>query len=161
MQKLAGYLNTGFNPDAADMRQEIRQLLFKYAYTATKYILEKSQEFARDNDKKLMIILFDPYGATRQLLNGEPRIDQEIVDFLEKNNFNYFDMNMVHVEDYQSFNLSQEEYYQRYFIGHYSPTGNHFFAFSIKPRIVEWLDPPPFTYRKSSTLPIDFKDYLE
>ena len=60
MQKLAGYLNTGFNPDAADMRQEIRQLLFKYAYTATKYILEKSQEFARDNDKKLMILMGPP-----------------------------------------------------------------------------------------------------
>ncbi len=153
MQQLAGYLDTVFNPDAEDMRQEIRQLLSKYAYSATKFILKKSKEFARDNDKKLMIILFDPYGATRQLLNDEPRVDQEIVDFLEENHFNYFDMNQVHAEDYKIFKLSQEEYYQRYFIGHYNPMGNHFFAFSIKPRIVEWLDPPPFTYRKSNTLP--------
>ena len=161
MQRLAGYLNTGFNPNAKDMRQEIRQLLHKYAYTATKYILKKSQEFARDNNKKLMIILFDPYGATRQLLNGEPRIDQEIVDFLEDKQIQYFDMNKVHAEDFKHFKLSQDEYYQRYFIGHYNPRGNHFFAFSIKPRIVEWLDPPPFTYRKSNTLPIDFNNYLE
>ena len=161
IQKLAGYLNTGFNPNAEDMRQEIRQLLHKYAYTATKYILKKSQEFARDNNKKLMIILFDPYGATRQLLNGEPRIDQEIVDFLEDKQIQYFDMNKVHAEDFKYFKLSQDEYYQRYFIGHYNPRGNHFFAFSIKPRIVEWLDPPPFTYRKSNTLPIDFNNYLE
>jgi hypothetical protein len=161
MQRLAGYLNTGFNPNAEDMRQEIRQLLHKYAYTATKYILKKSQEFARDNNKKLMIILFDPYGATRQLLNGEPRIDQEIVDFLEDKQIQYFDMNKVHAEDFKHFKLSQDEYYQRYFIGHYNPMGNHFFAFSIKPRIVEWLDPPPFTYRKSNTLPIDFNNYLE
>lgn len=161
MQRLAGYLNTGFNPNAEDMRQEIRQLLHKYAYTATKYILKKSQKFARDNNKKLMIILFDPYGATRQLLNGEPRIDQEIVDFLEDKQIQYFDMNQVHAEDFKHFRLSQDEYYQRYFIGHYNPMGNHFFAFSIKPRIVEWLDPPPFTYRKSNTLPIDFNNYLE
>ena len=161
MQRLAGYLNTGFNPNAEDMRQEIRQLLHKYAYTATKYILKKSQEFARDNNKKLMIILFDPYGATRQLLNGEPRIDQKIVDFLEDKQIQYFDMNKVHAEDFKHFKLSQDEYYQRYFIGHYNPMGNHFFAFSIKPRIVEWLDPPPFTYRKSNTLPIDFNNYLE
>jgi hypothetical protein len=161
MQRLAGYLNTGFNPNAEDMRQEIRQLLHKYAYTATKYILKKSQEFARDNNKKLMIILFDPYGATRQLLNGESRIDQEIVDFLEDKQIQYFDMNKVHAEDFKHFKLSQDEYYQRYFIGHYNPMGNHFFAFSIKPRIVEWLDPPPFTYRKSNTLPIDFNNYLE
>jgi hypothetical protein len=161
IQKLAAYLNTDFIPDAVDMRQEIRQLLFKYAYAATKYILKKSREFARNNDKKLMIILFDPYGSTRQLLNGEPRVDREIVDFLEENNFNYFDMNLVHAADYKKFNLSQEAYYQRYFIGHYNPTGNHFFAFSLKPRLVEWLDPPPFTYRKSNTLPVDFKGYLE
>ena len=161
MQKLAGYLNTGFNPDAENMRQEIRQLLIKYAYATTKYILKKSKEFARNNDKKLMIILFDPYGSTSQLLNAEPRVDQEIVDFLEENHFNYFDMNQVHAEDYKIFKLSQEEYYQRYFIGHYNPMGNHFFAFSIKPRIVEWLDPLPFTYRKSDTLPVDFKGYLK
>jgi len=161
MQKLAGYLNTGFNPNTEDMRQEIRKLLHKYAYTASKYILKKSHEFARNNNKKLMIILFDPYGATRQLLNGKPRIDQEIVDFLEENQINYFDMNLVHAEDFKHFKLSQEKYYQRYFIGHYNPMGNHFFAYSIKPRIVEWLDPPPFTYRKSNTLPIDFNNYLE
>ena len=161
MQRLAGYLNTDFNPNAEDMRQEIRQLLHKYAYTATKYILKKSQEFARENNKKLMIILFDPYGATKQLLNGEPRIDMEIVDFLEDKQIQYFDMNQVHAEDFKHFRLSQDEYYQRYFIGHYNPMGNHFFAFSIKPRIVEWLDQPPFTYRKSNTLPIDFNNYLE
>jgi hypothetical protein len=161
MQQLAGYLDTEFNQSAEDMRKEIRQLLFKYAYTATKYILSKSMVFARENNKKLMVILFDPGGAMRQVLNGKPRVDQEIVDFLEENHFNYFDMNRVHGEDYKAFNLSQEEYYKRYFIGHFNPRGNHFFAFSIKPRIVEWLDPPPFTYRKSNTLPIDFKGYLE
>jgi len=161
MLKLAGYLNTGFNPNAQDMRKEIRQLLLNYAYTATKYILKKSQEFARDKNKELMIIIFDPYGAMRQLMNGEDRNDQVIVDFLEKNHFNYFDMNQEHVEDYKKFKLSQEEYYQRYFIGHYNPRGNHFFAYSIKPRIVGWLDPPPFTYRKTSTLPTDFEIYLK
>ncbi len=161
MQKLAGFLQTEFNPLAENMRQEIRQLLLKYAYAATKYILGKGEEFARNNDKKLMIILFDPGGATRQLLEGEPRADQEIVDFLEENNFNYFDMNLVHAEDFKIFRLSREEYYQRYFIGHYNPMGNHFFAFSIKSRIVGWLDPPPFTYQKSSGLPSDFKGYAE
>lgn len=161
MHKLAGFLNTGFDPKAKDMRKEIRQLLFNYAYTATKYILKKSLEFARVNDKELMIIIFDPYGATRQLMNGEDRNDQEIVNFLEKNHFNYFDMNQVHAEDYKNFKLSQEEYYKRYFIGHYNPTGNHFFAFSIKSRIADWLDPPPFTYRKSSTFPSDFENYLK
>lgn len=60
------------------------------------------------------------------MLRDEPRVDQEIVDFLEANDFNTFDMNRVHVEDYKNFNLDVSAYYKRYFIGHYNPTGNHF-----------------------------------
>ena len=161
LKKLAGYLQAEFDPDTENLREEVGHLLNRYAYAATKYILKKSSEFAQKNDKKLMIIVFDPGGAMKQLLNGQARVDQEIVDFLEENNFNYFDMNLVHAEDYKIFNLSNEEYYDRYFIGHYNPMGNHFFAFSLKPRLVDWLDPPPFTYRKTNTLPIDFKEYLE
>jgi hypothetical protein len=51
--------------------------------------------------------------------------------------------------------------FRRYFIGHYNPAGNHFFAFSIKPKLVEWLNPKPLTYNKSGQQMIDFKGYLE
>jgi hypothetical protein len=37
-------------------------------------------------------------------------------------------------------------YRRRYFIGHYSPSGNHLFAFAIKDTVVNWLDPKPVTY---------------
>jgi hypothetical protein len=161
MKKLAGFLETGFDPEAGDLPAEVGKLLDKYAYAATRYILQKSMAFARAHDKKLMILLFDPYGAMRQLLNGQPRTDQEIVDFLEEKGFNYFDMNLVHLEDYQDFNLSIEDYYDRYFIGHYNPRGNHFFAYSLKPRLVEWLDPKPFTYQLGAKPSIDFEGYLE
>ena len=151
MKQLAGYLDTEFNSDAENLQTEIGKLLNRYAYAATRYILQKTREFANENSKKLMLVLFDPYGAMQQLLKGEPRIDQEIVDFLEKSDFNYFDMNLVHVEDY----------YKRYFIGHYNPRGNHFFAYSIKPRVVEWLNPKPFTYQVGDSQSIDFNGYLE
>ena len=36
---------------------------------------------------------------------------------------------------------------KQYFIGHYNPRGNHFFAYSIKDKVVGWLDPKPITYR--------------
>ena len=49
---------------------------------------------------------------------------------------------------------------KRYFIGHYSPAGNHFFAFSLKDRIVPWLDPPPITYRQDKRRMVDFQGYL-
>ena len=70
-------------------------------------------------------------------------------------------MNLVHAEDFKSFNLSVNDYFKRYFIGHYNPSGNHFFAYSIKDRIIEWLDPKPITYTDSERRMIDFKGYLQ
>ena len=73
-----------------------------------------------------MVLLLDPSGAMDQLLRGETRPDQEIVDYLKANQFRYFDMNEVHAAEYRSFNLDVPCYYKRYFIGHYNPTGTHF-----------------------------------
>jgi hypothetical protein len=49
---------------------------------------------------------------------------------------------------------------KQYFIGHYNPRGNHFFAYSIKQKVVEWLDPRPITYRQSEPDSVDFRGYL-
>ena len=37
-----------------------------------------------------------------------------------------------------------------YYIGHYKPRGNHFFAFAVKDAIVEWLEPKPIAYREGA-----------
>lgn len=74
---------------------------------------------------------------------------------------NYINMNLVHIEDFKSFNLSIDAYFQRYFIGHYNPAGNHFFAYSIKDRCVEWLDPKPITYEENARRMTEFKGYLQ
>ena len=82
------------------------------------------------------------------------------MDYLASEKFDYFDMNEVHLRDLKKFNLPYEEYLKQYFIGHYSPRGNHFFAYSIKDTVVNWLDPKPITYRKPDPQSIDFKGYL-
>ncbi len=48
----------------------------------------------------------------------------------------------------------------RYFIGHYKPAGNHFFAYSLKNTIVNWLDPKPITYQHDNSKQIGFRGYL-
>jgi hypothetical protein len=108
-----------------------------------------------------MIVLFDPYRVTNSLMTTGKRFDTTIVDFLEKSHYTYFDMNVVHQKDYKNFNLGLGDYYKRYFLGHYNPTGNHFFAFSIKGKIVEWLNPKPITYERSDKKWVDFKGYLQ
>jgi len=147
------------NPDS--LHDNVTRLLDKYGFAATIYILNKAADFARAYGKKLLVVLFDPYNVTRSLLVNGTRYDQEIVDYLRQNNFNYFDMNLVHAEDFKSFNLSIEDYYKRYFIGHYNPGGNHFFAMSIKEKVIDMLDPKPVTYQKTEQKMVDFEGYLD
>ena len=161
LKTLSKHLKCPVDFDGDSLRPSVAKLLEKYSFEATKYILIKAKEFVRTNDKNLMVIVFDPYGVTRPLLQEANRYDQEIVDFLNENDIDYIDMNLVHVDDFKSFDLSINDYFKRYFIGHYSPAGNHFFAFSIKDRIVGWLDPKPITYEDPSRRMTNFKGYLQ
>jgi hypothetical protein len=135
-------------------------LLDRYSLRATRFILGKVCEFARQERKKLMVVLFDPYRAMIEMRQNGPRYDQEIVDYLKNEKVNYFDMNEVQLADFQQSKLAYPDYMKQYFIGHYNPAGNHFFAYSIKDRMVEWLDPKPVTYRNADPQTIDFKGYL-
>ncbi len=162
LKQLGNHLNRPLDLGTDPLpRTTVSSLLDAYSFAATKAILKKARAFADEQDKKLMVILFDPYRVTRTLLEGGTRYDQEIVDFLHENEFMVFDMNLVHCEDYKSFNLSVSDYFKRYFIGHYNPAGNHFFAYSIKDLVVDWLDPKPLPYRNTTQGIIDFKGYLQ
>jgi hypothetical protein len=143
------------NPDASGppvtrMQAQAAALLNRYAQRGTVFVLDKARAFANQNRKKLLIVLFDPYGAMNQMKLGMPRNDQETVDYLAKEKMDYFDMNEVHLRDFKKYNLSWNEYLEQYFIsispgilGHYNPHGNHFFAYSIKRKVVDWLSPRP------------------
>jgi hypothetical protein len=161
IRKLAACLNFPIDwSQEATLRSQAGQLLDRYSLRATGFVLDKVRAFTRQNGKKLLVVLFDPGRVLPQLVQGRSRYDQEIVDFLQENGFTYFDMNVVHAEDFKSFRLTYEQYRQRYFIGHYNPSGNHFFAYSIKNKVVEWLDPKPITYQKLDPQSVDFRGYL-
>ncbi|MFN0127169.1 MAG: hypothetical protein ACKV19_10855 [Verrucomicrobiales bacterium] len=146
---------------AQPSRGVVGQLLNRYGFAATKRILAKTKDFAERNGKKLLVVLFDPAGVMRPLAEGKPRYDQEVVDFLREKQFRFFDMNIVHVEDFKSFKVPFDQYQERYFIGHYSPAGNHFFAHSIRDTVVEWLDPKPITYENKDERWTTFEGYLQ
>ncbi len=142
------------------LKPSLAKLRNTYAFAATKYILDKSRRFAAENGKKLLVVHFGPYDAMRTLIESGTRYDQEVVDYLKQNGFRYFDMNEVHVEDFKPFKLSLDDYMRRYFNGHYNPAGNHFFAYSIKGNIVDWLEPKPMPYRTDAQRMIDFREYV-
>jgi hypothetical protein len=138
----------------------IDRLLNGYGFAATKMILTKAKDFADRSGKQLLVVLFDPSRVMRPLVAGKPRYDQVIVNFLVEHRFRYFDMNVVHVQDFKSFSVPFDQYLKRYFIGHYNPAGNHFFAYAIKDTVIDWLDPKPITYQNQSEREITFENYL-
>ncbi|HMB00943.1 MAG TPA: hypothetical protein VKS21_08145 [Spirochaetota bacterium] len=162
ISRLAAILGVALDPKAKKdtVKRQLKRLSDSYAFRATAFILERLRTFCADKRKKLLLICFDPE-VTWSLIKGKPRYDQEFIDWLEHNSFDYFDMNLIHREDYKKFNLSLADYRKRYFVGHYNPAGNHFFAFSIKDKLINWLNPAPVTYRKlNNRQSINFKGYL-
>ena len=142
------------------MQATANNLKNKYSFEATKCILKKAQTFCENHGKELMLVHFDPSNVFIPMTRGESRYDREVIDFIKQNNFRFFDMNEVHLEDFKKFSISLDEYMDRYFIGHYKPMGNHFFAYSIKDEIVDWLDPKPITYIQNGDPLIRFEEYL-
>ncbi len=161
ISKLASRLNypVDWSQESA-LHQQVGELLDMYSLRATQFILAKAREFSTENAKKLLVILFDPYRAMAEMQKGGTRYDQEIVDYLDKEKFDFFDMNEIHLRDFKKYSVPFDEYMKVYFIGHYNPRGNHFFAYSVKDTVVKWLDPKPITYRKPNSESIDFKGYL-
>ena len=161
VSRLAVRLNYALDwSQESTLPRQAGELLDKYSLSATEHILGKARDFARQNKKKLLVVLFDPGRVLPEMRTSGTRYDQQIVDYLTKEKFDFFDMNDVHLRDFQNYKLSFADYMKLYFIGHYNPRGNHFFAYSIKNKVVEWLDPKPITYQKRDPQSVDFKGYL-
>jgi len=126
-----------------------------YALKSTEYILDKLRSWLDDQGKKLMVLLSYSEGRIPLYIRHEPRFDQPLLDYLERNNLATIDFLGKHAEDFKMYNLSLEDYIARYYIqpagaavfGHYNPLGNLFCAFSMKNELVDWLDPKPPAYR--------------
>jgi hypothetical protein len=146
--------------EASELRPQARALLDRYSLEATQFVLGKARDFAAQNHKKLLVVLFDPSRAMSEMRQSGTRYDQPVVDYLKKEGFLYFDMNEVQLRDFARYKIPYNEYRQLYFVGHYNARGNHFFAYSIKDTIVNWLDPKPVPYQKQDEESIDYKGYL-
>ena len=143
------------------MQVQAEALLNRYGQRATLFILDKARVFARQNDKKLLVVL----NQTTDMGRSSARDDQEILDYLVKEKFDYFDMNAVSLQDYQNAKsvLSYADYEKQYQVngfGHYNPLGNHRFAYAIKDTVVQWLDPKPIPYQQPDAQTVNFEGYL-
>jgi hypothetical protein len=147
LQKIADTMDlpTDFSSPEATSSTAL-ELLKTCGLRASMNIVDKARDFTRSKGKKLMLLLSFMAEDVVDACNGLPRFDQPFVDHLNENDHLYVDTLRKHVEEFRTFRLSPAQYVSRYYIEHYNPRGNHFFAFAVKDAIVDWLEPKPPTY---------------
>ena len=168
IERLAEVLDFPFDWGAdSDQRRQAAMLLNRYGQRATIFILDKARAFTQGAGKTLLIVL--NYTARTDHFRGSiapwdgMRRDQEILDHLSAGSVPLFDMNAVHQREYEQASGSYNEYLGRYMVGgggHYNPSGNHFFAYALKDRLLELLDPKPLSYQDRGPDTVDFGEYL-
>ena len=126
---------------------EVYSLHTEAALFATRFVIEKAEAFTRANGKKLLVILSFGSSNIARALEGEPLFDQTFLDWLATKDVPVIDLRDAFREEYATYRGDVQAFLEPYYIGHHTPRGNFFFAWAIKDRIVEWLDPKPLPYR--------------
>lgn len=168
IERLAELLGVPLNRGVADPAVEALQLLKVYGQKASVHILEQARAFTDARGKKLLVVLNHTSRTDTFTVPAKPydgmRGDQIILDHLVSSGTDYFDMNAVHEAEFQAGRDSAFSDYMRQYmvggVGHYNPKGNHLFAYAIKDKLVELLDPKPLPYRDLQDERIDFRGYL-
>jgi hypothetical protein len=122
------------------------------AIFSTVKILQLVDAYAKQNRKKLFVILSYDQRNVERYLRGEAPFDQVLLDFLNRHNYRYLDLREAHLTEFKAFHTDPHFYASRYYIGHYAPAGNFFTAMALRRRIVDWMDPAPKNYRKEPRL---------
>jgi hypothetical protein len=133
--------------DGDTMAKEAEEIHLKTALFSTTRIIEKIEEFANQNNKKVLYVLSYPAKTIAKYILEGLRFDSEILGFMNEMNLPVIDLMERHASDFSHDNLNIKDYFNKYFIGHYNPLGNFFCAYAIKDTLAEILDPRPFPYK--------------
>jgi len=139
----------------ATRRQEARRFRREYGMRATNHTLDLLQAWFRAAGKQLLVVLSYGEGNIIAHLEGKPRFDQAFIDSLTQRGIPILDLCDVHARDFALYRLPPADYISRFYIpptaaavfGHYTPLANAWFAFALKPLLINWLNPKPPAYR--------------
>lgn len=133
---------------------DAKRLHLEYGLRASEDIVDRFCRHLEERGKRLLVLLsYGDHRLSDYLERGE-RFDTRFVAFLRSRGIPFIDGLEKHRADYEQLSLPVAKYLSRYFIqpagaavfGHYSPAGNHFFAFAVKPEVMDWLVPKPPAY---------------
>lgn len=165
VRRLADWAKMKFDfTDAASRRDSAAKLVDHVARASTLHVMEQLLAFAAQNGRRVLIALSYGTRAALHACEGAPKLvaDLALLEWLKARGIPTFDALDAHVADFAQFRIPAAAYLKRLYNGHYSPAGNQFFAFALKPALVEWLAPKPMAYQARGTI-IDFQDgkYLD
>jgi len=120
------------------------------ALFSTKKIIEKIEDFATANGKKVLYVLSYPAGYLARATEDGERWDQSIIDFIRGKNLPLVDLGETHFEEFKQYKIELKDYLEKYFIGHYNPLGNMFCARAINGKLVSMLNPAPVPYNENT-----------
>lgn len=132
-----------------DIASQAAHLEQQYAFAASRYVVDKTYEFARINKRKLLLML--SYGSDNILkaMNDDCRFDASFHSYIQGKGVPVFDLYNSHARDRKRYCISDEAYLEIHFIngkGHYTPMGNHFCAYEFKNTLIKSLEPKPVAY---------------
>lgn len=148
LQTMGEVLDVPIDTESADTRAEsAAKLLLTCGQRATNHTFDLAKSYTASAGKKLLVHLPYSMNQLRKVLAGAPRDDSCVIEHLREHDFAWVDCLEQHLENYEHFDCDIENYLKRYYIGHYSPAGNHFCAYRMKETVVAWLNPKPPAYR--------------
>ncbi|MCM8758425.1 MAG: hypothetical protein NC906_01445 [Candidatus Omnitrophica bacterium] len=126
-----------------------------YGQRSTMFVLDRFRKWARDNHRELMILLSYSAGIVQDYLKNGTRFDTEFLDFLQREKYIFVDTLEKMGEEFKFFRGNITQFCERFYVSragaqvfdHFNPFGNFWFAFAIRKELVDWLKPPPPTYR--------------
>jgi hypothetical protein len=165
IRRLADWAKVPFDfADVASRRASAEKLGDLLARASTVHVMEKLLALTEAQGQRLMVVFSYGTRAILRACEGGAKLEADValLRWLKERGIPTVDAFDAHVADFAQFRISPAEYIKRLYNGHYSPAGNQFFAFALKPKLVEWLDPKPISYQPRGTI-IDFQDgnYLD
>ena len=122
------------------------------ALFSTEKIIDKIEQFAAENNKKVLYVLSYPAGYLAEAHEKGRRWDQSIIDFINSKKLPLVDLGQTHFDEFNQFSIKLKDYLEKYFIGHYNPLGNMFCAQAVQGKLVEMMDPKPVPYHSETKL---------
>ena len=118
------------------------------ALFSSKLLVEKIEDYAEKNNKKVLWILSYPPSYIGKHYREGIRWDKEFIDFMVSKNVPLIDLSQLHLDDFENYKIDFEKYLSAHFVGHYNPRGNFFCAHAVRDKLIKMLDPKPLSYAR-------------